>query len=145
MRGPRRPPGRLGGEQLGRAIVIEQRLQRLRCPPPEQTGLMTEQVTERRVLLAGLAVLGPQRRHGCIELEHAAVHEPQRARRGQRLGHGVKVDEAVAAHRPCPQIDDHPPIVERRASGPTLHTVREPPRERLPHRLETRRDLAIDV
>jgi hypothetical protein len=55
------------------------------------------------------------------------------------------VDEAVAAHRPRPQIDDHPPTVERRTGGPTLHTVRQQPLERLPHRLETRRDLATDV
>src|SRR5215207_6312570 len=142
VRASRRPPGGLGGEQRGRAVEVEQRLQPLGLAQREQAGLVAQHLAQRRVLLAAGGVLRPDVGDARVERDPAAVDQPQRARGGERLGDGENVDEAVATHAAAPQVRDRTPTGDRREGRSCLLAALEQRGERIPHRLEAAADLS---
>ena len=148
------PPRGLRGVQRDELVVVEQVLLGERLIPARQPGGVAQHVARGHRLLAGGGELGPVRGDRLVQVELTSVGEDQAAQRGHRLGGRPHVDDGVRLPRPlavvvgrraAPQVDDQLAVDGQRHRRPDVALGLEVRLERVPHRLETRRDRSVDL
>ena len=144
VRRPRRPCGLLRGEERAQTVPVVEGGGVGGCVDRDDAGLVREDVPDR----CRRSEFRPVALHGRVEVDEAAVDEQQRAHRGKRLRHRVRLHDAVlhpeartvSSRSAAPEIDDPSTVVPRgnRSAGAAL--LAEHRREHVAHRLESRRD-----